>query len=933
MRTLLVLLLTACSFFTSYATQLSVSGVVLFGESQQPVPDYEVELALITIDEFLTAATDEEGVFTFTFDYDFGDELTLPGAISVVDFCTGEVLFESVLFLEDFPSTDDVVLALCEGIDPPPPPQHCEAFFFYEQLSFDPYEVQFFDLSSTSAPIEEWAWDFGDGTTSNEPNPLHTYNGTGGFDVTLTIVSDTCESVYIGAVFIEDHLPCDCDWNNYDPVCIEVADGAVELFESFCYAECAGYTADNLVDCGDNGFYLCEAFFDYGEGTDSLSINFFNSSFTYGDSIVSLEWAFPNGDTLTAENPSYSFATSGNFSVTLTITTDSGCTSTYAQNVWVGDNNGGPCNCEDIFEPICVINDAGVIITLPNLCIAFCSGYGPEDIFEDCAFDDCGCPLVFDPVCVELVSGVTFEFPNACVAECEGFTEAELVDCDGNGGCICPDIYAPVCVVENGDTLTFENACFAECEGYGPDQLIDCNINAPCGCDLTLFEPVCVATPSGQILTFQNACLAECEGYDPDIYFECDDPSDCICYQVYAPVCVILPNGEELVFQNDCYAECEGFGPDEYTPCDGGGNELCEAIFDIVETDVPGQIQFLDYSYATDGDIIEWLWEFGDGDTSTEQNPIHFYDITGMAEVTLTITTSSGCINTVTYSFFIGSDGGAGNGPDCQAMFTFEQDDEDLLSFAFTDLSMGDDEADGWFWSFGDGSSSTEQNPVHTYAGPGLYFVTLTTIRGDCTSSMSMVIFTDFDILYDEDCLALFVPLKTDSLSFAFLNLSSGFDAIFAWDFGDGNTSSEVMPVHTYAAPGNYEVTLTLTTDEGCQSSFTVMINPVIDGFTGQPSFLMATSAEEAVAPQIGQIKAYPNPATQRTTLDLTLKNAGNYQLRLLNLNGQELWGNAYNWSAGRQQIELDLSVAPAGMLMLQIQGERGLETLRLIKQ
>jgi hypothetical protein len=245
---------------------------------------------------------------------------------------------------------------------------------------------------------------------------------------------------------------------------------------------------------------------------------------------------------------------------------------------------------------------------------------------------------------------------------------------------------------------------------------------------------------------------------------------------------------------------------------------------------------------------------------------------------------------------------------------------------------MGND-TDSWFWNFGDGNSSTAQNPSHTYAAPGLYLVTLTITSGDCTSSMSMIILTDFDILYDEDCLALFLPFKTDSLTYAFLNLSSDFGAGYQWDFGDGNTSTEAMPVHTYAAPGNYEISLTMTTPDGCVSTFTVTINPVINGFTGQPSFLMAVDTDDNYEQPLGQIKAYPNPAREQATLDLDLQQGGAYELRLLNLNGQALWQQHYNWSAGRQQIDLDLSDVPAGMLMLQVRGEQGTETLRLIKQ
>lgn len=155
------------------------------------------------------------------------------------------------MLLEDFPIATGVELVLCSDINPPPPPAHCEAFFFFEQIDVDPYDVQFFNLSSTSEPVDSWAWDFGDGNTSNEPNPLHTYASPGEYTVSLTITAaDTCTSTFTNPVHIDNFVPCDCDWNEYDPVCIEVAPGIVELFETFCYDQCAGYSADDIVDCG-----------------------------------------------------------------------------------------------------------------------------------------------------------------------------------------------------------------------------------------------------------------------------------------------------------------------------------------------------------------------------------------------------------------------------------------------------------------------------------------------------------------------------------------------------------------------------------------------------------------------------------------------------------------------------------------------------------
>ncbi|NRA51915.1 MAG: hypothetical protein HRU12_22540, partial [Phaeodactylibacter sp.] len=102
MRTLTVLFFLLCSLFPSYATELSVSGKVFFGEDQQPLPGYEVTLFFAASDEIQQTITDDEGAFLFEFDFDFDDISSLSGTVSVFDFCTGMELFEAIVLEEDF---------------------------------------------------------------------------------------------------------------------------------------------------------------------------------------------------------------------------------------------------------------------------------------------------------------------------------------------------------------------------------------------------------------------------------------------------------------------------------------------------------------------------------------------------------------------------------------------------------------------------------------------------------------------------------------------------------------------------------------------------------------------------------------------------------------------------------------------------------------
>jgi PKD repeat protein len=134
--------------------------------------------------------------------------------------------------------------------------------------------------------------------------------------------------------------------------------------------------------------------------------------------------------------------------------------------------------------------------------------------------------------------------------------------------------------------------------------------------------------------------------------------------------------------------------------------------------EVPHTVAFTD---ASTGDFDTWLWAFGDGGTSTEQNPTHEYTDSGVYTVSLTIDGPLGS-TTETKTDYITV---LPVGSDFQADFSASPlSGEVPLTVAFTDTSTGD--IDSWMWTFGDAGTSTEQNPTHIYSESGVYTVTLT---------------------------------------------------------------------------------------------------------------------------------------------------------------------------------------------------------------
>ena len=134
------------------------------------------------------------------------------------------------------------------------------------------------------------------------------------------------------------------------------------------------------------------------------------------------------------------------------------------------------------------------------------------------------------------------------------------------------------------------------------------------------------------------------------------------------------------------------------------------------------------------------------------------------------------------------------------------------LEVQFTDESTGDD-LTSWSWDLGDKTTSTDQNPKHTYSESGKYSVTLTVMNNNGDKDATTI--TDYITVKDSTINADFSASPTSGaapLKVQFTDKSTGSPSNWFWDFGDGSTSTGVKdPVHTYQFGGKYTVTLTAT--------------------------------------------------------------------------------------------------------------------------
>jgi len=221
--------------------------------------------------------------------------------------------------------------------------------------------------------------------------------------------------------------------------------------------------------------------------------------------------------------------------------------------------------------------------------------------------------------------------------------------------------------------------------------------------------------------------------------------------------------------------------------------------------------QTLQFTDQSTGDIVDWLWDFGDSNTTTVQNPTHQYTTAGQYTVSLTITDSGSNQDTKTVTNFItvANDPGAS----FVAGSTVNHINTDIT---FTDNSTTNGTISAWSWDFGDGNTSTAQNPVHQYTSSGQYTVSLTITDEFGSDTMTRTNYIAIDVPPTAAFVSDIQSAGTnENITFTDQSTSFGTISVWSWDFGDGNTSTLQNPVHQYTSTGNYTVSLTVTDEYG----------------------------------------------------------------------------------------------------------------------
>ncbi len=227
----------------------------------------------------------------------------------------------------------------------------------------------------------------------------------------------------------------------------------------------------------------------------------------------------------------------------------------------------------------------------------------------------------------------------------------------------------------------------------------------------------------------------------------------------------------------------------------------------------------------SNGTISSWSWDFGNGNTSSDQNPpSQTYTGHGNYNVVLTVEAANECKNSAT-----------------QIVKVYDSPVADFIvedvcigslgSFLDVSTSHAGDPITSWHWNFGDGYTSTSQNATHAYSTSNSYEVILAIATANCvdTARMNITVEQAPTAGFTSDLTSGCAPLEVN-----FTNSSLGGDS-YIWIFGDGGISADENPTHTFnnfgGADSVYTVKLVARNAFGCsdttESTITVRPNAI----------------------------------------------------------------------------------------------------------
>ncbi|MEZ4417585.1 MAG: PKD domain-containing protein [Gemmatimonadota bacterium] len=809
---------------------------------------------------FTDGSTDVDGTVV-AWIWAFGDGGTSTAQSPTYTYAAAGTYSVSLTVTDD----DGATHTLVQTVSPTPANQAPTAAFTSSCTDLD---CTFTDGSTdVDGTVVAWSWTFGDGGTSTAQSPTHTYSAAGTYSVTLMVTDDdgathavvqsvtpTAPNQAPTAAFASACTDLDCTFTDgstdVDGAVVSWAwdfgDGGTSTAQNpaHTYAVAGTYSVSLMVtDDGGATHAVVQSVSPtppnqaptaaFTSACTDLDCTFTDGSTDADGTVVAWSWAFGDGATATVQNPSHTYAAAGTYSVSLTVTDDDGATHTVVQSASPTAPNQAPtaaftfgCTALD-----CTFADGstdvdgtvvawswafgdGATATVQNPSHTYAAA-GTYSVSLTVTDDDGASHAVVQSVSPTAPNQApTAAFTFGCTALDCTFTDGST-DVDGT-------VVAWSWAFGDGATATVQNPShtYAAAGTYSVSLMV----TDDGGATHAVVQSVSSTAPNqAPTAAFTSACT------DLDCTFT--DGSTDVDGTVVAWSWA-FGDGATATVQNPShtYAAAGTYSVSLTVTDDDGAthavvqsvsptptNQAPTAAFTSACTDL--DCTFTDGSTDVDGTVVAWSWDFGDGGTSATQSPTHTYGAAGTYSVTLMVTDDDGASHAVVQSV---SPTPPNQAP--TAAFTFGCT---ALDCTFTDGSV---DVDGavviWAWDFGDGGTSTAQNPAHTYAVAGTYSVSLTVTDDD--GATHAVVQSVSPTAPNQAPTAAFTSACTD-LDCTFTDGSTDVDGtvvVWAWDFGDGGTSTAQNPTHTYAGAGTYSVSLTVTDDDGATHAVVQSVSP-----------------------------------------------------------------------------------------------------------
>jgi len=330
------------------------------------------------------------------------------------------------------------------------------------------------------------------------------------------------------------------------------------------------------------------------------------------------------------------------------------------------------------------------------------------------------------------------------------------------------------------------------------------------------------------------------------------------------------------------------------------------------------------FTDASTGSPTAWLWDFGDGGTSGDQNPTHTYSSEGSYDVQLIVSNAYGA-DTLLEENYITVTGGGSAAPVANFSATPTSGDAPL-SVAFTDASTGSPTS--WDWDFGDGGASTDQNPTHVYNSAGTYDVTLIVANADGADTLTRAGYItvtegggggEVTAAFSASPSRAYVPL-THRVSVQFTDASTGSPTSWSWDFGDGGTSTDQNPTHVYtcAATSNFVVQLVVS-DGSAADTATDTVSLVVLPSEFYVSSALASAAQGAVDVHYGV------PFTAK--VEVSVYNASGRFVRCLVDEEVAAGEHVMRW----ELVDENGRALPPGVYFVRVHAEKGSASAKIV--